>query len=217
MSKYKVRLTSDYRKMHSFPLDLSKLHRTKRAKAALLKMFCNDHVRFLFSPLSENGGKKEKPFLTGTHLVSIDGAKFLYSISVEDGRILNNLFDAGLIEVDCDTPAPSAKMVIFKLSEEVRVTKRREVYRYVVLADMKRILMQDLRALASAYGLDVKHKKIYRLFKITKKDGSRLCRDDSLTHHPITNEPIYKQSDLTMLEWDDLFYKFYLKYLAVKK
>ena len=207
--------TNAFKEIGGKPLDLSKFSNTQKAKEMLLRLFCNDSVRVLFCPLAEWGGRITRPKLSGTMLISVDKAN-LYPFAKVHGIVLRNLFDAGIVQVDIDTPSPDTKTVLFRLSDAV-LLDRRNIYRELVLKGMKRILMPELQALAAAYGLSVDHQPLYKMFRVVKRDGSRLCKHDHVQYHPITQLPVYRQSDLTMLEWDDIFYSYYSKYLAGKK
>lgn len=207
--------TSMFKAMGVKPLDLSKFVPSPKAKEMLLRLFSNDSVRVLFCPLAEWGGCKSRPKLSGTMLISVDKTS-LYPFAKAHGMVLRSLFDAGIVQVDLDTPAPDTRTVLFRLSDEA-LKDRRYIYRMLVLKGMRRVLMPELQALASAYGLAVEHQHLYRLFRIVKRDGTRLCKHDYVQYHPVTGVPVYRQSDLTMLEWDDIFYSYYLKYLANKK
>ena len=207
--------TSTYKKIGAEPLDLSKFASTPKAKEMLLRLFCNDSVRVLHCPLAEWGGRMARPKLSGTMLISVDKTN-LYPFAKAHGLVLRNLFDAGVVQVDLDTPAPDTRTVLFRLSDAV-IADRRHIYRMLVLKDMRRVLMPELQALASAYGLAVDHQRLYKLFRVVKRDGTRLCKHDYIQYHPVTKKPVYRQSDLTMLEWDDIFHEFYTKFLANKK
>ncbi|WP_419238286.1 hypothetical protein [Photobacterium leiognathi] len=169
----------------------------------------NDTLRIQYSPLSKWGASVNKPEFTGTNLVGVNkGHSFL--VAKSHGSTLKKLFDCGLVEVDNDTPLPDSRALFFKFSNRADVN-RRQIFRSLFLEGRTRVIMEELQTLASSYGLKLIHESLYGLFKVVNEDGTKICKHDLVLENPSNGDPVRKQTDLTMLEWDDIFYSFYQK------
>lgn len=201
---------NQFKEAQCCPLDLNLITPTTSLRDIVIKLFSSDVSRVLYCPKSRLGSADfEQTLITGAALISVDKTH-LYFEQKMNGHMILKLFRAGVISVDNDVPKQTPKSVIFKLSPAVE-QNRRVVYRFFILRPIKRVTMPNLKIIAEAYGLRINYKPTYKIFQILQRDGSRITRNDYLFTHPKTGEPIVKINDLTMLEWDDVFYYYYLK------
>lgn len=131
--------------------------------------------------------------------------KPLYKINF---RIINQLYEAGILEVRTDLKRPHQRFIMFSWSKEA-IENRRDIMRNYILNDEMQVTTPRLGLVANLYGLSVQFVSSRRAFEITRANGEAIPKGKTSRTWIFSNnagDPVSKLNDMSILEWEDVCY-----------
>ncbi|HHY0551887.1 TPA: hypothetical protein ACVU5P_004206 [Vibrio parahaemolyticus] len=186
-------------------VDLNSIKLTAMARELLSDLMESSDRRLFYTPQQEWGHKAHDEFTYGAKLIALTKLGTFENIRKTNRSHINCLFDAGLIKVDNDI-RPHPRIVIFKLATPQTHTAMRELRAKVILKHIDKVTKVRLQELARVYGLDIEYSNVRRLFSIAPLNADEK-HPRSYIFESAKGEPVTGYNDLTMVEWDELFYQ----------
>ncbi|UTM60466.1 hypothetical protein L4174_023660 (plasmid) [Photobacterium sp. CCB-ST2H9] len=185
------------------PLNIEQLKASKGVKDALSYMIGERGLRIYYSP-STNWGKGKRPALIGSYVVRLgyddsDPQQLLKT----HGRIVKELFNCGVIEVDAELSSENSKILYFNLSVSAQ-EKISDLRNKILYGNRVRVQRDELEQLAEKFGLRLVYQRNTMLFKLELM-SSPVGSDGMFVKHNSRDEPVTKISDLTWAEWENIF------------
>lgn len=198
----------EYRAVDHREFDLTKFVKTAKSMKLVDFMFCVENSRILYCP-SQSWTKAAMPEHYGTMMVTVEGTKFTQCQKFY-GKVFDDLFNAGIVQVDTDIPTPNSNTVIFRLSDAVLIN-RREGYRRLILQNIHLVTHSSVGRIAAIYGVKVIYDKRAKFFRVCNLDDSKICINDYVTKPDAKGIalPITHIQQMTLIEWDDVFFRFH--------
>ncbi|EGQ7810329.1 hypothetical protein I6Y99_004372 [Vibrio parahaemolyticus] len=183
-------------------VDLNSIRLTKFARELLSDLMESSDRRIYYTPQKEWGFKAKDEFSFGAKIVSITKVGTLENIKKTNVRQVRALFYAGIIKVDSEIKL-HPRIVVFKLA--IPLNDIRELRSKAILRHVDKVTKKNLTNLALVYGLKVEYHKVRRLFSVEPLDGNNDMPCSYIFESP-EGHPVTGYNDMTMVEWDEVFF-----------
>ncbi|HIF9347040.1 TPA: hypothetical protein ACX6RX_003151 [Photobacterium damselae] len=192
----------EYMEMDRPPFNLDELTVTDLVRDTLYELMRDISLRLYYSP-SRLWGASSKNELVGGWLIRIGYENKYSQVKKIHGRVINTLFNSGLIEVDKDLT--EKKRCVFMLSEAA-INNVRSVKQKVMFDDRQRVQWDELESLAELYGVKIEFQQARGLFKLSTLNGKSFRPDEYILSNP-RGLPVKKLNDMTWVEWEELLHE----------
>ncbi|HIF9321633.1 hypothetical protein ACWU37_20995 (plasmid) [Photobacterium damselae subsp. damselae] len=183
-------------------LKIDNLKLTDGVKSTLIALLNDQNASISYSPSRLWGGYGRHP-LIGAWVIR--NTHFGYEkVQKTHGRVILALFDAGLLEIDYEHD-PENNFTFLRLSDQALSNIRKIRQRAMFTQTM--VKREALDALAAQYGLKVDYSQRRNVFTISSLEGVEIPEEYRWISKNSKGVPIFKYSDLSWFEWDDLFYQ----------
>lgn len=199
-------IADNFRQAKKPVFNLNELKLTKPRRVTLLALMESSNRRIYYTSQKEWGTTSDKDKF-GAKVVELTPEGLLKSVFKTHGRHVNNLFNAGLLEIDRDIKGLHPRIVVFKLAikgMELRALRSKALFGHVV-----RVTKVSLNELAQSHGLKLDYNSTRGIFEVEPIQAPENSTSDNKSYifQNSRGEPVTRYNDMSMAEWDDFFFQ----------